>query len=109
MCCAERSTEMRVRVGVGGLAAAVAVAAGLLAAPGTAAADPAPVPAVQPDRVLVAVRVDGEGPVTVDTTQLTGPKLRAWWFDGCGRTIDAGSVPRDRAARLDPPDTGDGV
>ncbi len=102
---------MGVRVGVGGLAAVLAVAATLLVAPGTAAADPAPVAGLQvTDRVLLVVRVDGYGPVTVDTTRLAGPRLRAWWVDLCdGRTIDLGSVPRQPATKLFPPNTGDGV
>lgn len=59
---------------------------------------------------LLLVRHAGTGPVTIDTTRLTGPALRAWWVDGVsGVTVDAGSVPRDRAVEMYPPDTGDGA
>jgi hypothetical protein len=83
--------------------------AGLLGVPGTAAAAPPPA-AVRADRVILVVRHDGDGPVTVDTTRLAGPKLQGWWVDGCsGRTVDAGTVARGGAVRLDPPNTGNGV
>jgi Putative collagen-binding domain of a collagenase len=58
---------------------------------------------------LLLVRHAGTEPVTVDTTRLTGPALRAWWVDAIGdRTVDAGSVQRAKAVTLYPPDTGDG-
>jgi hypothetical protein len=58
---------------------------------------------------LLLVRHAGTDPVTLDTTRLTGPALRAWWVDAIGdRTVDAGSVPRGPAVKLFPPDTGDG-
>ena len=59
---------------------------------------------------LLLVRHAGTRPVTVDTTRLTGPALRAWWVDAVGgTTVDAGSVPRGPAVALFPPDTGDGA
>jgi hypothetical protein len=58
---------------------------------------------------LLLVRHAGTKPVTLDTTRLAGPQLRAWWIDGIGdRTVDGGAVQRGRAVRLYPPDTGDG-
>jgi hypothetical protein len=58
---------------------------------------------------LLLVRHAGTQPVTVDTTRLAGPALRAWWIDAFGdRSVDAGSVPRGPAVTLYPPDTGDG-
>ena len=96
---------MRVR----SMAAAVLAAAALVAVPGSAAAQAQPVPGVNAAQRVVLVRVV-EGPLTLDTRVLAGPKLRAWWIDGCdGRSIDAGSVQRDRAVPLFPPNTGDGV
>lgn len=56
------------------------------------------------------VRHAGTRPITVDTTRLTGPALRAWWVDAVGgTTVDAGSVQRGPAVPLFPPDTGDGA
>jgi hypothetical protein len=58
---------------------------------------------------LLLVRHAGTEPVTLDTTHLAGPALRAWWTDGIGdRTVDAGAVPRGPGVTLHPPDTGDG-
>jgi hypothetical protein len=58
---------------------------------------------------LLLVRHAGTAPVTLDTTKLTGPALRAWWIDAFGdRTVDAGSVQRGPAVTLYPPNTGDG-
>ena len=55
------------------------------------------------------VRHVGTEPVTLDTTRLVGPALRAWWIDGVGdRTVDGGTVQRGTAVTLFPPDTGDG-
>lgn len=65
------------------------------------------IPVPSPGRALI-VRHAGTAPVTVDTTRLPGPALRAWWVDGIGGvTVDAGSVPRGPAVKLFPPDTGD--
>jgi hypothetical protein len=58
---------------------------------------------------LLLVRHAGTEPVTVDTTTLAGPALRAWWIDAFGdESVDGGPVSRGRAVRLFPPDTGDG-
>jgi hypothetical protein len=57
---------------------------------------------------LLLVRHAGTGTVTLDTTHLAGPSLRAWWTDGIGdRTVDGGAVRRGSAVTLHPPDTGD--
>ena len=67
-------------------------------------------PAVAAPSTAVLVRHAGTGPVTVDTTELIGSTLRAWWIDAVsGTTVDAGSVERGPAVRLFPPDTGDGA
>jgi hypothetical protein len=80
----------------------------VLPAAGAPAVDVPTVPAPSTGGLLI-VRHAGTAPVTVDTTRLTGPALRAWWVDGVGdRTVDAGSVPRESAAKLFPPNTGDG-
>jgi len=79
----------------------------VLPAAGAPAVDIPTVPAPSTGGMLL-VRHAGTAPVTVDTTRLTGPALRAWWVDGVGdRTVDAGSVPRDPAVKLFPPDTGE--
>jgi hypothetical protein len=58
---------------------------------------------------LLLVRHVGTGPITVDTTKLTGPALRAWWIDAFGdETVDGGAVSREPAVKLFPPDTGNG-
>ena len=47
-------------------------------------------------------------PLTVDTTALPGPALRAWWFDPLtGTAVDAGSVQQRRSVVLFPPQTGE--
>lgn len=52
----------------------------------------------------------GTRAITVDTTVLAGPALRAWWTDAVGgATVDAGSVPPGRGVVVHPPDTGDGA
>ena len=80
----------------------------VLPAAGAPAVDVATVPVPSPGGPLI-VRHAGTAPVTVDTSRLTGPALRAWWVDGVGdRTVDAGAVPRDAAVKLFPPDTGNG-
>jgi hypothetical protein len=80
--------------------AAVLPAAGLPAAAVPAAAASS----------AVLVRHAGTEPVTVDTTELIGTALRAWWIDAVtGTTVDAGSVERGPAVTLFPPDTGDGA
>jgi hypothetical protein len=59
---------------------------------------------------LLLVRHAGTDPLTVDTTELAGPELRAFWYDRLTRTtVDAGPVPRGEAVVLYPPDTGDGA
>ena len=69
--------------------------------------DPPAAPLPSPGRVLI-VEHAGTAPVTVDTSRLTGPALRAWWVDGIGgQTVDSGSVQRGPAVQLFPPDTGD--
>jgi len=81
--------------------------AAVLPAAGVPAVELAPVAAASS---AVLVRHAGTEPVTVDTTQLIGTGLRAWWIDAVGgTTVDAGSVQRGPAVRLFPPDTGDGA
>jgi hypothetical protein len=73
---------------------------------------PADLAAVAPPPIgagPLLVRHVGTEPVTLDTTRLAGPALRAWWIDGVGdRTVDGGTVQRGTAVTLFPPDTGDG-
>jgi Putative collagen-binding domain of a collagenase len=58
---------------------------------------------------LLLVRHAGTAPVTIDTTKLAGPSLRAWWLDAYGdETVDGGPVRRASAVTLFPPDTGRG-
>jgi hypothetical protein len=109
--CAEGSIRMRVRrpasLAAGGLCA-VLLAVGLVLPAAGAPVDLPRLPAPSAAGLLL-VRHAGTAPVTVDTTRLTGPALRAWWVDGVGdRTVDAGAVPREPAVKLFPPDTGDG-
>lgn len=86
--------------------AAVLGAVGLPAALPVGAAPAAAAPGAAG---LLLVRHTGTRPVTLDTTHLAGPALRAWWTDAAGdRTVDAGLVRRDPAVTLVPPDTGDG-
>jgi hypothetical protein len=88
----------------GGLCAAVLAVATVLPAAASSAIGTAGPGASS----LLLVRHAGTQPVTVDTTRLTGPALRAYWTDAFGdETVDAGSVPRDPAVVLDPPNTGD--
>lgn len=89
----------------GGVCAVLVGLGAVLPAAGAPAVDPAvPAPSVGP----LLVRHAGTTPVSVDTSRLQGPALRAWWVDGVGdRTVDAGSVPRDPAVKLFPPATGD--
>jgi hypothetical protein len=92
----------------GGLCAAVLALAAVL--PAAASSTLGPAPAEPVGSSLLLVRHAGTEPVTVDTTRLTGPALRAYWTDAFGdRTVDAGSVQRDTAVELYPPDTGDGA
>jgi Putative collagen-binding domain of a collagenase len=103
---------MRVRrpvsLAAGGLGAMLLALGIVLPAAGAPVVDRPAVSAPSTGGLLI-VRHAGTAPVTVDTTRLTGPALRAWWVDGIGdRTVDAGAVPRDRAVKLFPPDTGDG-
>lgn len=59
---------------------------------------------------LLVVRHAGTAPITVDTTELTGPDVRGWWVDGTtGETVDVGALSRGPAVTLHPPDTGDGA
>ena len=99
-------------VAAGGLCAVfVGLGAALPAAGAPALGGPAPaVPAPTTAAGVLLVRHAGTGPITVDTTRLEGPALRAYWVDGVGGgTVDAGSVQRGPAVRLFPPDTGDGA
>jgi hypothetical protein len=92
----------------GGLCALLLAVGAVLPAAGAPAVDLPTAPAPSTGGLLL-VRHAGTGPVTVDTTRLTGPALRAWWVDGIGdRTVDAGTVPRGPAVKLFPPDTGSG-
>jgi hypothetical protein len=86
--------------------------AALLLLPLAAAAAPVAPPGIARTAAaagpVVVAHPTGPGPVVVDTSAMTAP--RGLWIDKrTGTTVDAGSVPKDRAARLDPPDTGDGA
>ncbi|GAA0934071.1 glycoside hydrolase family 140 protein [Pseudonocardia zijingensis] len=58
---------------------------------------------------LMAYTVDGE-PFALDTTGLSGPALRAWWFDPrTGTATDAGPAQRGPSIEFAPPERVDFV
>jgi hypothetical protein len=91
----------------GGLCAAVLALVAVL--PGSSAGG-VPAAVARPGAAgLLLVRHAGTGSVTIDTTKLAGPALRAWWIDAFGdETVDGGAVSRGPGVTLFPPDTGNG-